>query len=129
MPTESIEDVLSRFDAYTQTVGVFPEDVKEGLRDIAPFYGVQRFVPLGYSSEHTWCAPHDGIELEPIPGPPSQLGSKHWSLARREKLLALLDGDDMKFSHSIQFNAVPDWSSHYIAYSNLKKLSVPSTHP
>jgi SPX domain protein involved in polyphosphate accumulation len=36
-----------------------------------------------------------------------------------------LDGDDMKFSHSIQFNAVPDWSSHYIAYSNLKKLFVP----
>ncbi|KAJ5656866.1 hypothetical protein N7507_008816 [Penicillium longicatenatum] len=30
--------------------------------------------------------------------------------------------DKMKFSHSIQFNAVPDWSSHYIAYSNLKKL-------
>jgi len=30
----------------------------------------------------------------------------------------------MKFSHSIQFNAVPDWTSHYIAYSNLKKLSV-----
>ncbi|KAK3684499.1 low-affinity phosphate transporter [Vermiconidia calcicola] len=28
----------------------------------------------------------------------------------------------MKFSHSIQFNAVPEWSSHYIAYSNLKKL-------
>ncbi|CAK7564519.1 MAG: low-affinity phosphate transporter [Sporothrix epigloea] len=30
--------------------------------------------------------------------------------------------DAMKFSHSIQFNAVPDWSTHYIAYSNLKKL-------
>lgn len=29
--------------------------------------------------------------------------------------------DEMRFSHSIQFNAVPDWSSHYIAYSNLKK--------
>ncbi|RKF57917.1 putative transporter C3B8.04c [Golovinomyces cichoracearum] len=28
----------------------------------------------------------------------------------------------MKFSHSIQFNAVPDWSSNYLAYSNLKKL-------
>ncbi|KAI0572496.1 SPX domain-containing protein [Pyrenophora tritici-repentis] len=27
----------------------------------------------------------------------------------------------MKFSHSLQFNAVPDWSNHYIAYSNLKK--------
>lgn len=34
--------------------------------------------------------------------------------------------DEMKFSHSIQFNAVPDWSTHYIAYSNLKKLSVPA---
>ncbi|KAH6640010.1 SPX domain-containing protein [Truncatella angustata] len=28
----------------------------------------------------------------------------------------------MKFSHSIQFNAVPDWSNHYVGYSNLKKL-------
>ncbi|GKZ34084.1 low-affinity phosphate transporter [Aspergillus brasiliensis] len=28
----------------------------------------------------------------------------------------------MKFSHSIQFNAVPDWSAYYLAYSNLKKL-------
>ena len=36
----------------------------------------------------------------------------------------LEEQDEMKFSHSIQFNAVPDWSSHYIAYSNLKKLLV-----
>jgi phosphate transporter len=28
----------------------------------------------------------------------------------------------MKFSHSLQFNAVPEWSSRYLAYSNLKKL-------
>lgn len=28
----------------------------------------------------------------------------------------------MKFSHSLQFNSVPDWSNHYISYSNLKKL-------
>lgn len=28
----------------------------------------------------------------------------------------------MKFSHSIQFNAVPEWSSKYIAYTSLKKL-------
>lgn len=42
-------------------------------------------------------------------------------MRRREKVCKLLEAD-MKFSHSIQFNAVPDWSSHYIAYSNLKKL-------
>lgn len=41
---------------------------------------------------------------------------------RAEKRQRLDDEDEMKFSHSIQFNAVPDWSSHYIAYSNLKKL-------
>ena len=41
-----------------------------------------------------------------------------------EKLRRLDEADEMKFSHSIQFNAVPDWSSHYIAYSNLKKLYV-----
>ncbi len=28
----------------------------------------------------------------------------------------------MKFSHSLQFNAVPEWSVKYLAYSNLKKL-------
>ena len=45
---------------------------------------------------------------------------------RAEKLRKLNEEDEMKFSHSIQFNAVPDWSSHYIAYSNLKKLYVSS---
>ncbi|KAF2205637.1 SPX-domain-containing protein [Delitschia confertaspora ATCC 74209] len=41
---------------------------------------------------------------------------------KREKLERLQEADEMKFSHSLQFNSVPDWSSHYIAYSNLKKL-------
>ena len=45
--------------------------------------------------------------------------SREW--AERE-LHKLERGEKMKFSHSVQFNAVPDWSSHYIAYSNLKKL-------
>lgn len=45
--------------------------------------------------------------------------------AKREKKRQWLETqDEMKFSHSLQFNAVPDWSSHYIAYSNLKKLCV-----
>ncbi|CAI4036111.1 hypothetical protein SMKI_14G3300 [Saccharomyces mikatae IFO 1815] len=28
----------------------------------------------------------------------------------------------MKFSHSLQFNSVPEWSTKYLAYSQLKKL-------
>lgn len=44
---------------------------------------------------------------------------------KRERKRQWLDAqDEMRFSHNIQFNAVPDWSSHYIAYSNLKKLYV-----
>ncbi|KAG5970071.1 hypothetical protein E4U58_000772 [Claviceps cyperi] len=43
-------------------------------------------------------------------------------LKQIRKLEWLESQDEMKFSHSVQFNAVPDWSSHYIAYSNLKKL-------
>jgi phosphate transporter len=34
------------------------------------------------------------------------------------------DPANMKFSHSLQFNSVPDWSAYYIAYDNLKKLYV-----
>lgn len=41
---------------------------------------------------------------------------------RLRKLQRLLEEEEMKFSHSVQFNAVPDWSSYYISYSNLKKL-------
>lgn len=50
-------------------------------------------------------------------------------LKREEKSRWLDEQDEMKFSHSIQFNAVPDWSSHYIAYSNLKKMCVYLTFP
>lgn len=42
--------------------------------------------------------------------------------AKRAELEEQALKDAMKFAHSIQFNAVPDWTSHYIAYSNLKKL-------
>src|ERR1700730_4259614 len=28
----------------------------------------------------------------------------------------------MKFSHQLQFNAVPDWADYYLPYSNIKKL-------
>lgn len=54
---------------------------------------------------------------------------KYWSQALRQRQQQRQqqrnrDGTEpkMKFSHSLQFNAVPDWSAYYIAYSNLKKL-------
>ena len=55
------------------------------------------------------------------PASPPRTEERERASRRREKLSWLLLKADMKFSHSLQFNAVPDWSSHYIAYSNLKK--------
>lgn len=74
----------------------------------------------------------EDLELDLLPGPsipyPGQQEEeqreKEQDRLRREKLHWLLQKAEMKFSHSLQFNAVPDWSSHYIAYSNLKKLYV-----
>jgi hypothetical protein len=63
VPVDSLADVLPRFDAYTQTVGVYPEALKETLLDIAPLFGVQRFVSLGFAS-YPMFAPWDGIELD-----------------------------------------------------------------
>jgi hypothetical protein len=70
------------------------------------------------------------LELEDLTNtlqnPPGDKGAPG-SAARRSdkrlhKLERLAEQEEMKFSHSIQFNAVPDWSNNYIAYSNLKKL-------
>ncbi len=44
---ESIDDILLGIDAYTQTIGVWPESLKAQLENVVPFYGAQRLVTLG----------------------------------------------------------------------------------
>ncbi|KAG8531123.1 uncharacterized protein KY384_004480 [Bacidia gigantensis] len=66
------------------------------------------------------------VELVPLRGhklhPHNGTRSIRHSQRAERVLLSLERGENMKFSHSIQFNAVPDWSGNYINYSNLKKL-------
>ncbi|KAI1299916.1 SPX-domain-containing protein [Xylaria venustula] len=62
----------------------------------------------------------DDVELDEYPTTASRAQRETAKRARKKRWLD--EQDEMKFSHSVQFNAVPDWSSHYIAYSNLKKL-------
>ncbi len=67
------------------------------------------------------------VELDDLAGREKQRASRlkqqRTAIARERKVKRLQqEEEDMKFSHSVQFNAVPDWSSHYISYSNLKKL-------
>ena len=69
----------------------------------------------------------DAIELRQlVPQEKDSCQDKYRSEGRQQKserkFRELQEEEIMKFSHSVQFNAVPEWSSHYISYSNLKKL-------
>ena len=62
VPVDSIDEVLRACDAYTQTVGIFPEELKEQLKDTLPLYGAQRIVSLGFTTTNNLSLPQDSIE-------------------------------------------------------------------
>jgi hypothetical protein len=62
VPVDELSEVMDAVDSYTQTVGVYPESIKDELKDILPLYGAQRIVSLGYAAAMKWAAPQDSIE-------------------------------------------------------------------
>jgi hypothetical protein len=62
VPVDSISEATRQFDSYTQTVGVYPEALKEQLRDVAGLCGAQRIVSLGYACVPTFAGPQDAFE-------------------------------------------------------------------
>ena len=62
VPIDDVEEVFGVVDAYTQTVGVYPESLKHELRDRLALYGAQRFTSLGYAAHATVATPQDAIE-------------------------------------------------------------------
>ena len=63
VPLDEVEESYRYFDAYTQTVGVYPDGLMENVRETLPIYGVQRIVPLGYmTSGGSFAGPHDALE-------------------------------------------------------------------
>ena len=80
IPVDTLDEVLGAVDAYTQTVGIYPESMRELIRHKAALHGGQRFVSLGYSFNGPGLVgPQDGIEPmrrmckwiiseEPLPG-------------------------------------------------------------
>jgi len=42
VPVDHIEAVTAAVNAYTQTVGIYPESLKRRLRDTLPLFGAQR---------------------------------------------------------------------------------------
>jgi hypothetical protein len=62
VPVDSLDRITAAVNAYTQTVGIYPESLKTQLRDQLPLFGAQRMVSLGYACHVTLAGPQDAIE-------------------------------------------------------------------
>ena len=62
VPVDDIERVTAALNAYTQTVGIYPESLKHQLRDTLPLFGAQRLTSLGYACHVATAMPQDAIE-------------------------------------------------------------------
>jgi len=63
VPVDAIETAVRSVNSYTQTIGIYPESLKESLRDRLAFQGAQRLVSLGGAATLMQTpSPQDGIE-------------------------------------------------------------------
>jgi hypothetical protein len=62
VPVDDIHQVTRAVNAYTQTVGIYPESLKRQLRDTLPLFGAQRLTSLGYACSVAIAMPQDAIE-------------------------------------------------------------------
>ena len=62
VPVDELEEALAFFDAYTQTIGVYPEPLKAEVREFAGLRGGQRVVSLGFSCMPSFAGPQDALE-------------------------------------------------------------------
>jgi hypothetical protein len=62
VPFDSLETPIRSTNAYTQTIGIYPDSLRAELRDRLALHGAQRLVSLGYAGRFANIGPHDGIE-------------------------------------------------------------------
>jgi hypothetical protein len=62
VPVDSIDKVTAAVNAYTQTIGIYPESLKRQLRDTLPLFGAQRLTSLGYACSVAVAMPQDAVE-------------------------------------------------------------------
>jgi hypothetical protein len=62
VPFDNIDTPVRSTNAYTQTIGIYPDSLRTELRDRLSFHGAQRLVSLGYAGRFANIGPHDGIE-------------------------------------------------------------------
>ncbi|WP_414900263.1 acyl-CoA reductase [Sphingomonas flavalba] len=64
VPVERLEDILKRVNAATQTIGVYPQSLKERIRDRLGLQGAQHLISLGAVTLLGISGPQDGMEPE-----------------------------------------------------------------
>jgi Acyl-CoA reductase (LuxC) len=62
VPVDSIDKVSEAVNAYTQTIGIYPESLKEQLRERLALFGAQRLTSLGYAASVNFAIPQDAME-------------------------------------------------------------------
>jgi nucleoside-diphosphate-sugar epimerase len=63
VPIDEVDSAIRSVNAYTQTIGVYPDSLKHELRDRLAYQGGQRIVSLGgAASLDSVSTPQDGIE-------------------------------------------------------------------
>lgn len=63
IPIDNISTAVSSITAYTQTIGIYPDSLKEQIRDESVLHGGQHIVSLGYALlQDMDDGVHDGIE-------------------------------------------------------------------
>jgi len=64
VPLKTMDDIINRINSATQTVGVYPQALKERIADQLAMRGAQIIVSLGYVARINSSGPMDGIEPE-----------------------------------------------------------------
>jgi len=64
VPVATIGDALNRISAASQTVGVYPDALKEDIRDALAVQGAQHIVSLGKVTQVGLIGPQDGLQVE-----------------------------------------------------------------
>lgn len=64
VPVRDVEEALRRINAASQTIGVYPDSLKQQIRDRLAIQGAQHIVSLGEVMQMGAFGPQDGLETE-----------------------------------------------------------------
>jgi len=62
VPVDNLEEALRRLTHASQTIGVYPDSLREQIRDRAAIFGAQRMTSLGYATGFSVANRLDAVE-------------------------------------------------------------------